>query len=276
MPTRLRITVMLTAAAVVLAFVAGHAQSGIAQLGLTETSARKFLFDELSAPTIHRRRSEIAIAGTRAFHKLPPVARGPAASALFAWAKAYVTSPAFTKAYANLRQGAVPQERQAETQTVDAELTKKVDEMLASIEEMKQAAAAMEPAARAKVLEHIKVQEAQMRSPETAKMLRTALEAERSDRLASEISAVRSATERYPADPDDLFARRLREFLKETADADFSARTISLTGGADGIEFVTPADRDRHWMWQLAVIAGREATTAARAAADAWLKELAR
>lgn len=115
-----------------------------------------------------------------------------------------------------------------------------------------------------------------MRSPETEKMLRAALEAERGDRLASEIGAVRSATERYPADPKDLYARRLREFLKETADADFTARTISLTGGADGIEFVDPSHRDRHWMWQQAVIAGREATTAARAAADAWLKELAR
>ena len=159
---------------------------------------------------------------------------------------------------------------------MDEEVKKKMDEMLAAIEEMRQAAAAMEPAARAKVLENIKVQEAQIRSPETAKMLRAALEAERGDRLASEMRTVRNTSERLPADPRDLFARRLREFLKETADADFSARTISLTGGADGIEFVNPADRERHWMWQLAVIAGREATTAARTAADAWLKELAR
>lgn len=276
MSTRLRNVVVLTAVAVAFASGAGLGQTALAQLGLTETAARTFLFEELSAPTIHRRRSSIAIAGTRAFHKLPPATRGAAASALFAWAKAYVTSPAFTKAYASLREGALPQERPAETQTVDAEVKRKIDEMLAAIEEVKQAAAAMEPAARAKVLENIKVQEAQMRSPETIKMLKAALEAERGDRLASEISAVRSATERYPTDPNDLFARRLREFLQETADADFSARTISLTGGADGIEFVHPAHRDRHWMWQLAVIAGREATTAARAAADAWLKEIAR
>ena len=97
MPARWRNAVVLTAAAVVLASAAGLAQSAIAQLGLTEAAARKFLFDELSAPTIHRRRSEIAIAGTRAFYKLPPAARGPAASALFAWAKAYVSSPAFTR-----------------------------------------------------------------------------------------------------------------------------------------------------------------------------------
>jgi len=276
MSTRLRNAVLLTAAAVVVASAAGLAQSAIAQLGLTEAAARTFLFDELSAPTIHHRRSAIAIAGTRAFYKLPPAARGPAASALFAWAKAYVSSPAFTKAYADLRQGALPQGGQAETPTVDEELKKKMDEMLAALEEVKQAAAAMEPAARAKLLENLKVQEAQIRSPETVKMLRAALEAERGDRVASESRAVRSTTERLPADPKELFARRLREFLTETADADFSARTISLTAGADGIEFIEPSHRDRHWMWQLAVIAGREATTAARAAADTWLKEIAR
>ena len=98
MSIRLRNAVVLAAVAVVLASAAGLAQPALAQLGLTETAARTFLFEELSAPTIHRRRSEIAITGTRAFHKLPPAARGPAASALFAWAKAYVTSPAFTKA----------------------------------------------------------------------------------------------------------------------------------------------------------------------------------
>ena len=70
MPTRLRNAVGLTAVAVVLASAAGLGQTALAQLGLTETRARAFLFEELSAPTIHHRRSEIAIAGTRAFHKL--------------------------------------------------------------------------------------------------------------------------------------------------------------------------------------------------------------
>ena len=37
--------------------------------------------------------------------------------------------------------------------------------------------------------------------------------------------------ETTPADPNRLFARRLREFLTATADVNFSARTINLTGG---------------------------------------------
>ena len=68
----------------------------------------------------------------------------------------------------------------------------------------------------------------------------------------------------------------MREFLEGTADVNFSARTISLTGGPDGIEFVDPADRKRSWLWQEAVIVGQEATSAARAAAESWLKEIER
>jgi regulator of protease activity HflC (stomatin/prohibitin superfamily) len=73
-------------------------------------------------------------------------------------------------------------------------------------------------------------------------VLRASLEAERAARDAGDTAAARDANERYPADPQQLFARRLREFLEATADANFSARTVSLTGGADGIEFVEPAD----------------------------------
>jgi hypothetical protein len=89
-------------------------------------------------------------------------------------------------------------------------------------------------------------------------------------RLAAEVD------ETTPADPKKLFARRLREFLEVTADVNFSARTITLTldQGADGIEFTDRADRARHWIWQAAAIAGPEATSAARAAAEAWLKEI--
>ena len=221
------------------------------------------------------RRSAIAIAGTRAFYKLPPAARGPVATGLFAWAKGYVNSPAFRKTYADLRHGAIPQERQY-AQTVDAAVKKQIDELLAGMEQMKQAAARCRLPTAARMLESIRQQEAQFRSAEFAKKLRTSLEAERAASGAGDATAARDANERYPADPQQLFARRLREFLEATADANFSARTISLTGGADGIEFVDPGDRQRVWVWQLAVIAGREATTAARASAEAWLKEIDR
>ena len=140
------------------------------------------------------------VAGNRAFLKLAPVARGVAATGLFAWAKAYVSSPAFTASYVKYR----------------------------------------------------------------------------NDRGANEASLAATVEATTPADPRKLFARRLREFVEATADVNFSARTIALTGGPDGIEFIDPADRKKSWLWQEAVIVGPEATAAARAAAQEWLKEIER
>jgi hypothetical protein len=126
----------------------------------------------------------------------------------------------------------------------------------------------------AALLESIKKQEEQIRSPEFARALRTGLEIERAGKVESSGNSNREAIAKYPANPEDIVARRLRVFLADTADANFSARTIHLTGGPDGIEFVDPADRRRSTTWQMAVIAGPEATAAARAAAQAWLNEM--
>ena len=253
-------------------FIIGGAvlgQGGLMQLGLTEAAARKFLFDEIKSPASSRR-SEIVVAGNRAFLKLPPSARGPAATALFAWAKAYVNSPAFKTLYANYRRDVGVPPKQL---TVDEEVRKTLDDMLAGVEQAKGMAALMPPADRAGALEQIKQGEAMARDPETFKKLKAQMEAARGQSTGNG-APPKDAEEALPTDPQKLFARRLREFLKATADTNFSARTISLTGGADGIEFVDPADRKKSWVWQAAVIAGQEATSAARAAAESWLKEI--
>ena len=83
---------LLAVGAVVMAGAGLVAQSQLAQLGLTETAARTFVLDEIKGPAASRG-APIDVAGTRAFLKLPPAARGPAATALFAWAKSYVSSP---------------------------------------------------------------------------------------------------------------------------------------------------------------------------------------
>ena len=88
--------------AMVMAMAGGVvAQGALAQLGLTEAAARTFVLDEIKRPAADRG-APIEVAGTRAFLKLPPAARGPAATALFAWAKSYVSSPAFNASYNDL------------------------------------------------------------------------------------------------------------------------------------------------------------------------------
>jgi hypothetical protein len=247
-------------------------QTALMQLGLTETAARNFLFDELKRPTSDRR-DAIVVAGTRAFLKLPPPARAAAATGLFAWAKAYVSSPVFIAAYMKYRRDSIPQARQYD-RTVEQELTAKMDETLAAAERMRQLAATMPPADRANMLETVKELETQAKDPELIKQLREGIAAERAAENRSEVEAAGKLEETTPADPKKVFARRLREFLDVTSNVDFTTRTISLAGGADGIEFIDPAVRTKPLMWLEAVIVGPEATAAARAAAQAWLKEI--
>jgi hypothetical protein len=249
------------------------AQSVLAQLGLTETAARSFIMSEAES-TVTNRRSPIVETGRRAFYKLPAAARGPAATALFAWAKAYVGSPAFKTAYAQRRRDVLGPDAPPAQPSIDDEVRAQIKEMKESLVQSRQMAASLPPANAAQLLKSIEEQEAKIKSGEFEKLLRMGLGANRDERAERDAAAANENDERYPTDPTRIFVRRLRQFLDATADVNFSARTINLTGGPDGIEFRDKADRQRNWMWQEAVIVGPEATAAARAAAQAWLKEI--
>jgi hypothetical protein len=267
----------ITLTALALLFIASAglvAQSALAQLGLTETAARTFLFDELLSPS-QDRRSAIAVAGTRAFLKLPRSARAAAATGLFAWARSYASSPALTARYAEYRRSAIPSTRQYDL-TVEQEVKQEIERQLADLQQSKKLVTVLPVEERGAVLEQLTELERQLRDPAFVKQMQEGRKEERA--LTNDLDArdVARMNDIVPADPRTLFVRRLREFLDATADVDFETRTISLTGGPDGIEFIDPKVRGKHWMWHEAVIVGPEATAAARAAAQAWLKEVDR
>lgn len=274
---RTRPTSMAAAVILAIAMMAAGgttiAQGALAPLGLTEAAARNFLLNEATSTSTNRR-APIVETGRRAFYKLPAAARGPAATALFAWAQTYVGSPAFKTTYANHRRDVLGPDERPGQPSVDDQVQKAIDEMKTGIAQAREMAAKLPPADAARVLRSVEEQEARITSGEVEKMLRVGLGAERAERVERDAAAATADAERYPADPTVIFRRRLRQFLDATADVNFSARTLSLTGGPDGIEFVDKSDRQRSWMWQEAVIAGPEATAAARAAAQAWLKEI--
>ena len=265
----------LTALALAFAAAGGlSAQTALSQLGLSERAARNFLYDELRSPASGRR-SEIAVAGTRAFLKLPPSARAAAATGLFAWAKSYVNSPAFTATYKKDRDEAIPQTREYDL-TVEQAVQQDLDRQLADLQEVRKQLAALPEQERAAMREQLNTNEKMLKDPEFIKQMQAQLAEERARVSTADAAAASRAVGRLPADPQQLFARRLREFLAATSDVDFSTKTISLTGGPDGIEFVDPTVRSKPWMWLEAAIVGPEATAAARTAAQAWLKEIER
>jgi hypothetical protein len=250
------------------------AQTALASLGLTETAARTLVLDEIKRPTTDRG-SPMVTTGTRAFFKLPRAARGAAATGLFAWAKAYAGSPAFAASYTTYRNGLMPTPRQYAL-TVEQAVKRQVDEQLAGFAQTDLVIASLPPADRALLQEQLAKGRADLTDPAVIKQMHERLAEERAEETRSIARSIAELNEKLPADPRKIFARRLREFLDATAVVNFSARTITLVlePNGDGIEFVDKADRERHWIWQAAVIAGPEATAAARAAAAAWLKEL--
>jgi hypothetical protein len=276
-PAVIRKYLLLGVAALLLGLApVSLAQSTLAQLGLTEAAARNFVLDEIKRPATDRR-SAIAIAGNRAFLKLPPSARGVAATGLFAWAKAFVSSPAFKASYDSYRKGVIPADRRPEP-SVDAVIQKMAEEQRAGLETMKRnlASSGLPPAEQEKILAAATEAAAKTASPEFTAAMRKGLEAERSEKDARDATRSAELEESLPADPQKLIARRLREFLDATADVNFAARIGHLNDDAEGIVFLDRPDRQRHWIWQEAVIVGPEATAAARAAAEAWLKEIER
>ena len=246
--------------------------SPLTDLGLTETAARRLLMDEVRTGAV----GNLATAGRAAYQKVPEAARGPVTTGLFAWAKAYVYSPAFEAEYARIRTAAMPQLSSPHDRTIDEELKKQLDEQLAVLENSKAAAQSMPPAEAQKFLASLKATADQLRSPEMQQTLRARIEAERAKGGADDDKVMAEWQERFPADRQVLFARRLREFLDATADVDFGARrrvVRNLAGETVGFA-LTEEHLKKPWQWLEALVVGKEATTAGRAAAEAWLKEI--
>jgi len=252
-------------------------QSALSQLGLTETAARGLVMDEVQAPGRSGGGGKMAAAGRAAYLKIPEAARGPVTTALFAWTKAYVNSPAFETAYARVRTTAMPGPPLPYDHTIDEELKKQLDHNLAVLEGMKRGAASMSAAEAQKFLASLKETADKVRNPETQSGMRAELEAVRAKHQAQHDKGMAQWQKEFPADRQTVFARRLREFLDATAEVDFEARKNVVKSHAG--EIVGVALRKEHqakpWQWLEAFVVGKEATTAGRAAAEAWLKEIA-
>ena len=209
----------------------------------------------------------------QAFKLLPPGARAQAATAGVAWVKAYVASSDFTRQYTQVRQHHRP-EAPAWELTPEQELQKADDDQKQQREQSRQAIAALPPEKRQAMEEALKSAAdltAKMDTPESRRKRLDAIKADRAAEVRAYDAAVAKWRQDYPDDPRPLVARRLREFLQISADVDYSAR---LTSNGNTAVFENPAYQAKSSQWKLCYRAGREATTAARAAVQTWLTEL--
>jgi len=262
----------LVAAALFAATVVVWTQTTAGPLGVADATARKLLVAAVLSNDGNV--GDLVPTVARAYAKIPAAARGAATTAAFAWARSYVTSPAFAAAYAEQREGQRPA-GVANVPSVDDELKKMMDEQAAAMVLARKMAESLPEKDRSSFLAKLKEQEAQSKSPERLKILRTALEAERSGNASGSATAFAEWETKYPANPNAFVREHLQRFLKVTANVDYSIPAFFVRGpSGEVLGFLSPGYTGIPWQHVHAIVAGKDALDAGRAAAAAWLKEI--
>jgi len=248
-------------------------------LGIAEVTARSLVTGGMRDPQLSSVHASIT-AVRHAYERLPTSTRAAAVSAAFVWAKGYVNSPAFTSGYAAARQKARPAGLAADDLTVDEELKQQVDEKLAGIAESKKAlaAAGANPKDVASVLADLTELERNLTNPATLKAMRDGIVERRAGGTNAHADLMARWNATYPIDGRDFVKRLLQQFLDASGRVDFALPITVVKSPAGAIVgFAAPREKVfESWIEVECLLAGKDAVTAARTAADAWLAELAR
>ncbi|HEX6084582.1 MAG TPA: hypothetical protein VF266_08645 [Thermoanaerobaculia bacterium] len=203
-----------------------------------------------------------------AFRNASPEVRTAMVEQTLVWTKAYVSSPQFAKDYAAYRTEMKPQPPERTT-TVDQELAARRKQRQDDLAEMKKSIAEIPKEYRAGAEEGYKAAVdamKQMETPEMRRMERDGIVQERAGEDQDYRERVAQWEEEYPADPKTLVKQRLQDFLRETANVDYTAKL-------NGRRFANASYESKSSEWKLAYRAGKMPTEKARAFAAAWLKE---
>ena len=272
---RLAAVVVLSLAvpgAIVAAQTARSLTGPLAPFGVSEATVRTQLLDSVSGGGEISNRLVLTI--EEGYQRIPVAMRGAATSAAFAWARSYVSSPAFTALYAKYRDEHRPAGA-AITESLDDEVQKRIAATILEFEGFRTAFDGLDPATRAQGLKNIDDEIARYKSPEMLRAMRLAVAAERSARNEDSSHAAAEFAEQWPADPKVYVKKQLERFMSATASIDYSLPQIWIKDPAGKTAgFLSPGLEDIPWQTLHAIVAGREAVDAARGAVSVWLKEL--
>ena len=130
---------------------------------------------------------------------------------------------------------------------------------------------------RAKALTTLSAEEARIKSRENAQAIRVVIESSRTETTGANASASAEWAANYPADPQQWVKRYLESFLAATAGLDFALpSSIVKAPNGETLGFLRPGYTEMPWQKIHAILIGKDAVSAARAAADSWLNEIGR
>ena len=245
----------------------------LTQLGLTPAAAREILMSGVGSGWVN-----YSMAAS-AFKKAPVELRVELAQGAIAWARAFTESPDFKTSYAKLRETRRPQAPKFEgtpEEEYARQREKQAKDQAKGAEDMKKAMAQMAPDQR-KQMEEAMQQAAevmkQMDTPEMRKMMLDGIRMSREQQTAEYNAGMKKWADEYPENPAPVIAKRLKAFLDMSAAVDFDAKLVEKNGK---MRFVNPAYESKPSEWKVCYRLGKEPVAAARAAAEAWMKELGR
>ena len=251
------------------------AADALAELGIKEPEAKERLIQALNNGYVDYSPAD------KVLKAATPAVREALVKGVLAWAKSYAGSPEFNTAYARLREYRKPNQS-ASKGSADERIRQQRAEMEKSIADVKKnlgnLPANLSPEMR-KAMEEgaqqaIKVmteQLAAMGKPAQQSMMKQMYEAEAAGEQERYQAQMKEYEARYPADPQPFIARRLRQFLDESATVDFGAK---LVAAGKVMRFADPKYEEKPATWKLCYRTGKEPVSAARAFATAWLAEL--
>ncbi len=239
--------------------------------GVGEAPVRSLLIETVS-------RGDIAptLVGmiTQGYQRIPATMRGPATTAAFVWAKAWVNSPAFATVYAQARDADKPAGL-VDIEPIDVAVQKKLATLIAELEEAKKNLSMIDADARVKIIKGFDDQIAVYKSPETARQYGIGMEIERASANEDNAKKAEEFVARWPADPKVFVRGQLERFMTVTATIDHSLPQIWVKDPSGRIAgFLSPGLEDISWEHLHAILAGKDAVDAARTFVGAWLKEL--
>jgi hypothetical protein len=247
----------------------------LAELGLKEPEARERAMEALNSGHVNY------FPAGKVLKAATPSAREALVKGALAWVRGYTESPEFKTAYARLRENRKPtpsastggadervKQQRAEMEKAIAEAKKNLANLPANISpEMRKA---MEEGMQ-QAITVMTAQLAELDKPASQAMMKQVYEAAGASEREQYQARVKEYEARYPADPRPFIARRLRQFLDESATVDFGAK---LVAAGKTMRFADPRYEDKSSDWKLCYRAGKEPVSAARAFATAWLAEL--
>lgn len=214
-----------------------------------------------------------SVFGVAGFKAATPAARAAMVNAGVAWLKSYVASAEFKQRYLQSRDTIKPQAPVFKGTPEDEAKAAAPQDPLKNPDTQKMLAA-LPPDQRKQVEESLKQMAAvvaQQQTPAAQQQRVQMITAQRANETQAYQKQLATWQQDFPADPHALVIRRVHEFLDMSATVDFTAQT---TGPNHTGSFVNPAYESKPAQWKLCFRAGKDATTAARTAAQAWLKDL--